>query len=181
MCVCVVCVWRWFALMEIQLFIVLLLSSYELSVDSATAVPKHVSWQFFLMYENTIRCLLIIVIDLCLYLLFICKAKICIILRIILRKKTYEERLKVLGIYPVHQQRLRGDLIETYKILTGKERVDSQLFFQMAAEVYNLRGHSMKLYVPRCAKTVQKTFFIVRVCNSWNSVVQRHTWGVGDL
>ena len=89
-----------------------------------------------------------------------------------LRKKTYEERLKVLGIYLLHQRRLRGDLIGTYKILTGKERVDSQLFFQMAPEVYNLRGHSITVYVPRCAKTIRKTLFSVRVCNSWNSLPQ---------
>jgi len=90
-----------------------------------------------------------------------------------LRKKTYEERLKVLGIYPLHQRRLRGDLIETYK-MTGKERVNSiaSCFFQMAPEVNNLRGHSMKVYVPQCAKTVRKTFFSVRVCNSWNSLPQ---------
>jgi len=67
---------------------------------------------------------------------------------------------------------LREDLIETYKILTGKESVDRQLFFQMAPEVYNLRGHSMKVYVPRCVKTIRKTFFSVRVCNSWNSLPQ---------
>jgi len=28
-------------------------------------------------------------------------------------------------------------------------------------------------YVPRCAKTVQETFFSVRVCNSWNSLPQQ--------
>ena len=38
-------------------------------------------------------------------------------------------KFKVLGIYPLQQRRLRRDLIEAYKILTGKERVDSQLFF----------------------------------------------------
>ena len=44
-----------------------------------------------------------------------------------LKRKPYEERLKILGMYTLQQRRIRGDLIETYKILTGKERVDSQM------------------------------------------------------
>jgi len=36
------------------------------------------------------------------------------------------DTLKVLGIYPLQQRRLRRDQIEEYKILIGKERVDSQ-------------------------------------------------------
>ena len=35
-------------------------------------------------------------------------------------RRHYEERLKVLGIYPLHQRRFREGLIETYKILTGR-------------------------------------------------------------
>jgi len=38
--------------------------------------------------------------------------------------------------------------------------------------LYNLRGHSMKVYVPRCVKTVRKTFCSFRVCNSRNSLPQ---------
>jgi len=34
--------------------------------------------------------------------------------------KTYEERLMVLGIHPLQQQRLHGDLSEAYKMLTGR-------------------------------------------------------------
>jgi len=30
----------------------------------------------------------------------------------------------------------------------------------------------MKVYVPGCAETIRKTFFSVRVCNSWNSLPQ---------
>jgi len=42
--------------------------------------------------------------------------------------------------------------------IAGKERVDNQLFFQTAPEVYSntLRSLSMKVYVPRCAKTIWK-------------------------
>ena len=47
-----------------------------------------------------------------------------------LKRKPYEVRLKALGLYSLQQRQLHGDLIETYKILTGKERIDSQIFFQ---------------------------------------------------
>jgi len=38
-----------------------------------------------------------------------------------------------------------GSELKRRPILTRKERVDSQLFFQMAPEVFNLRGRSMKV------------------------------------
>jgi len=46
-----------------------------------------------------------------------------------LKRKPPEVRLKKLGLYTLQQRRLRGDLIVTYKILTGKERIDSQDIF----------------------------------------------------
>ena len=44
---------------------------------------------------------------------------------------TYKERCKRLGIYSLERQRLRGDLIETYKIIHGIENVDKGVFFKM--------------------------------------------------
>jgi ribonuclease P/MRP protein subunit RPP40 len=38
-----------------------------------------------------------------------------------MKNKKYEERLRALGIYSLRRRRLRGDLIETYKILTGPD------------------------------------------------------------
>jgi len=73
------------------------------------------------------------------------------------------------GNLSLQQCRHREDLIETYKIMTGKEHVDSQLFSRWLQKYTT----SMKVYVPRCAKTIRKTFFSVRVCNSWNSLPQR--------
>ena len=91
-----------------------------------------------------------------------------------LKRKPYEERLMSLGLYSLQQRRLRGDgdLIETFKILTGKERIDSRSFFQLATDSHNLRGHSLKLFLPRCSTTVRKTFFSTRVVSYWNALIE---------
>jgi len=79
--------------------------------------------------------------------------------------------LKSLGLYSLQQRRLRGDMIETFKILTGKERVDSQSFFHLATDSQNLRGHSLKLFLPRCS-TTDMMFFSTRVVSHWNALPQ---------
>ena len=63
-------------------------------------------------------------------------------------KMPYEQRLKALGLYSLQRRKLRGDFIETYKILTGKEKMKSDQLFQKATTT-ELRGQS---------QTVQKEF-----------------------
>jgi len=48
-----------------------------------------------------------------------------------LRHLTYNERLYRLDPTTLEKRRLRGDLIETYKILSGKESIDSANFFTL--------------------------------------------------
>ena len=86
--------------------------------------------------------------------------------------KKYEEELKIFGLHSLQQRRIRGDLIETYKILTGKERADNQRFFQLATDSHGLRGHQLKLFMPRCSTTAHRTFFSSSVIGSWNSLPQ---------
>jgi len=54
------------------------------------------------------------------------------------RKFSYEERLRKLGLTTLQTRRLRGDLIETFKIITDKEQVNRETFFQMNRNVYEV-------------------------------------------
>jgi len=85
---------------------------------------------------------------------------------------TKDSRLRKLGIYSLDRRRLRGDLIETFKIITGKEHVDSSKFFQLSDVTSGLRGHSLKLFKPRCSTTTRQNFFSLRVINEWNKLPQ---------
>jgi len=62
-----------------------------------------------------------------------------------LRYLSYEQRLRHLKLTTLKERRIRGDLIETFKNMTGKERVDQSQFFQRSTSEYQLRGHTMKL------------------------------------
>ena len=78
---------------------------------------------------------------------------------------SYEERLK---LFTLEERRLRGDLIQTFKLLTGKENVDHEIFFNHSTT--NLRGHSLKLSKSQCNKLCRRRFFSQRVIDVWNSL-----------
>ena len=86
------------------------------------------------------------------------------------RKLTYEERLRRLGLTTLQQPRLRGDLIETYKIVTGKERIETKNFFTFHANKYNTRGHCYKLETKRSRLKLRRNFFSQRVVAPWNKL-----------
>ena len=89
-----------------------------------------------------------------------------------MKSLSYSERLKKLELYSLERRRLRGDLIEIYKILTGKEGVNSQQFFQPARDRYGLRGHSLKIFVNRSRLNCRKYSFSQRSVNAWNQLPQ---------
>ena len=54
--------------------------------------------------------------------------------------KNYSQRLEELGMTPLEEKRERGDLIQAYKVLTGKEMVNFQTWFQMCAALEDMRS-----------------------------------------
>ena len=91
----------------------------------------------------------------------------------LIRALPYRERLKKLGMLSLSQRRLRGDLIETFKIMKGIEGISIEKLFQVATEE-RTRGHNLKLFKPSMSKglLIRKNFFSIRVINSWNSLPQ---------
>ena len=94
-----------------------------------------------------------------------------------LKGNTYEERLKELGLTTLEARRERGDMIEVYKILTGKEDVNPEAWFTLAqegrtaAETRISKGF-LNLIKPTMVKKLQlrENFFSVRVVDPWNAL-----------
>ncbi|XP_055492007.1 uncharacterized protein LOC129697443 [Leucoraja erinacea] len=85
---------------------------------------------------------------------------------------SYEERLDRLGLYLLEFRRLRGDLIETYKILKGLDRLDAGRLFPMLGKS-RTRGHSLRIEGKSFRTKMRKTFFTQRVVNLCNSLPQK--------
>ena len=51
-----------------------------------------------------------------------------------------QQRLTSLKIMPLEKRRIRGDLIETFKILKQMDKVDTSFFFSKATSRYATRG-----------------------------------------
>jgi len=89
-----------------------------------------------------------------------------------LKKYSYTDRLKKLGLTTLQTRRVRGDMIQAYKIMTGKDKIDREQFFQLADSNYGLRGHSLKIRKDRPNLDIRKHFFSQRVVNAWNKLPQ---------
>ena len=86
-----------------------------------------------------------------------------------LKDMSYSSRLKELGLPTLAYRRLRGDLIETYKILTGKYDSAVSNILQLC-DMDSTRGHRYKLYKTRSRLNVRKYSFCCRVTDIWNSL-----------
>jgi len=85
-----------------------------------------------------------------------------------IRHLPYRDRLKVCKFPTLHYRQVRGDMIEMYKILTGKYADVTP----KVTRVYGLttRGNLLKLDKGRAKCDLRKYYFTNRVVNAWNSL-----------
>ena len=75
---------------------------------------------------------------------------------------SYEERLRKTNIPTLAYRRIRGDMIETYKILTEKYDPEVNNFIKLREDSYT-RGHRYKIYKSRPRLNVRKYSFCMRL------------------
>ena len=89
-----------------------------------------------------------------------------------LKGVSYEEKLKELGILSLEKRRKRFDLIQTYKILSGIDQVDSSIWFRTvganAQRLTRTTAYCKKLIPNRSKTEMRHNFFSNRVVNTWN-------------
>ena len=88
-----------------------------------------------------------------------------------LSKLSYPERLRKLKLPTLTYRRIRGDIIQVFKLLHENIGYDNSLppFFNLS-HTQNLRGHSKKLFITGSNKDIRKYSFSQRVTKIWNSL-----------
>ena len=86
-----------------------------------------------------------------------------------IRHLPYDKRLRTLRLPSLQHCRVRGDMIQTYKILNGIDRIDSAIFFELSAASVT-RGHSQKIVKKHARLGSRQSVFSQRVVNDWNSL-----------
>lgn len=85
------------------------------------------------------------------------------------KNMNYEQRLRYLNLHSLKGRRIRGDLIETYKIFNDMVDVRTEDFFKLYSNSIT-RKPDGKIFIEHCQTNKRKMFFGKRVTHLWNDL-----------
>ena len=86
-----------------------------------------------------------------------------------IKNLTYENRLRMLNLPTLKYRRLRGDMIEVYKIITEKYDTNSAVNMNICTNSYT-RGNRYKMFPVNVHYNLRKNNFCNRIIAVWNSL-----------
>ena len=86
-----------------------------------------------------------------------------------LRNKPYEERLEELNLFSLSKRRLRGDLIEIFKMFKGFDNLNINDYLTVD-RTHATRSNGYKIVGKRFTSNEAKHFFFNRIVNVWNGL-----------
>ena len=90
-----------------------------------------------------------------------------------LRGNSYEERLEELGLTTLEERRHQLDMLQTYKIVHGKDKVNRDTWFRMVGSSdrgTRAASDPLNMRIPAPRTELRKMFFSQRVPTVWNQV-----------
>ena len=89
---------------------------------------------------------------------------------------TYEGKLNEIKLESLADRRSRADMVQTYKIVHGFDKLECNEMFTMinqgsdSTRVTRLRADSLNIKSLRCNLDIRKNFFSQRIICMWNSL-----------
>jgi hypothetical protein len=90
-----------------------------------------------------------------------------------LKGRSYEEKLRELGITTLEERRHQLDMTQTYKILTGASKVDSGTWFERASDgikATRLAADPLNIKQRAARLEIRRNSFSQRVVDDWNKI-----------
>ena len=89
-----------------------------------------------------------------------------------LRTRTYEERLRELGLTTLEERRHQADMAMVHKIVHRQSGLEPETWFEMARARRNTHSAAdpLNIVVKHGRLDVRREFFTMRVIESWNEI-----------
>ena len=87
----------------------------------------------------------------------------------VLKNLPYKDRLKACNMSTLHYRQVRGFMIETFKILSGKYDTNVVPHLKITG-IQATRGNDLRIFKTRFKYDLRKFYFNNRVVDAWNSL-----------